>query len=75
MADFRRMYPDPKDFIDSTAATRVNGYLGGHGTRASLQRDLDSFGLSETAEEAFLREVGATSSRQPSTMQKAIREP
>lgn len=58
MADFQRMYPDMEDFIASTAAARVNGYLGGYGTRASLQRDLDGFGLSKTAEEALLRAVG-----------------
>ncbi len=58
MADFQRMYPDMADFIASMAATRVNGYLGGYGTRASLQRDLDSFGLTERAKEALLQAVG-----------------
>jgi methionine-S-sulfoxide reductase len=58
MADFERMYHDPSDFIDSTAAARVNGYVAGHGTSDSLQEDLDSFGLTESAEETLLREVG-----------------
>ena len=58
MADFERMYPDDNDFIDSTAAARVNGYVAGLGTLDSLQKELDSFGLTESAEEALLREVG-----------------
>ena len=58
MADFQRMYPDDNDFIDSTAAARVNGYVAGLGTLDSLQEDLDGFGLTESAEEALLREVG-----------------
>lgn len=58
MTNFQRMYPDMEDFVGSTAATRVNGYLGGYGTRASLQRDLDALGLTESAEEALLRAVG-----------------
>ncbi len=58
MRDFRRMYPDLEGFIASTAAARVNGYLGGYGTRLSLQQDLDALGLTESAEEALLRAVG-----------------
>jgi hypothetical protein len=40
------MYPKEKDFLDSTAATRMNGYVGGFGTLAGLQQEIDSFGLS-----------------------------
>ncbi len=46
MSEFRRIYPRMRDFINSTAATRINGYLGGNGTLARLQKDLSSFGLS-----------------------------
>lgn len=39
-------YPDMKDFLYSTAVTRLNGYLGGYGTCESLQKEIADFGLS-----------------------------
>ena len=48
MKEFDIMYPAAKDFINSTAAARVNGYVGGYGTSATLQKELDSLGLSTT---------------------------
>ncbi|MBI5368619.1 MAG: peptide-methionine (S)-S-oxide reductase [Planctomycetes bacterium] len=49
MREFKRFYPGARDFINSTAAARVNGYLGGHGTRAQLEAELPSLGLSPEA--------------------------
>jgi len=46
MAEFSRMYSVDDDFVASTAAARVNGYLGGHGTLETLQAELDDLGLS-----------------------------
>jgi peptide-methionine (S)-S-oxide reductase len=57
MREFRSMYPRTADFVSSTAAARVNGYLGGHGSFAQLQAELDSFGLSPTASEKLLATV------------------
>jgi peptide-methionine (S)-S-oxide reductase len=51
---FRLMYPKERDFINSTAAARVNGYLAGYGTYADLTRELDSLGLSERAGKKLL---------------------
>jgi len=31
MAEFRKIYPSFQDIVNSTAAARVNGYLGGYG--------------------------------------------
>jgi len=45
MKGLRAAYPDPKDFVSSTAAARLNGYLGGHGTYAGLTAEIDGFGL------------------------------
>jgi peptide-methionine (S)-S-oxide reductase len=42
---FSAIYPDDDDFVASTAAARVNGYLGGYGTCEELQEELDSLGL------------------------------
>ena len=46
MAEFEATYPDSRQFVDSTAAARVNGYLGGHGTLTQLQEEIESLGLS-----------------------------
>jgi peptide-methionine (S)-S-oxide reductase len=46
MHEFNAMYPDGDDFATSTAAARVNGYLGGNGTCRQLQKELDGLGLS-----------------------------
>ena len=46
MKEFNAMYPNVNDFVNSTAAARLNGYLGGYGTLDLLQTELDSYGLS-----------------------------
>jgi len=33
MAEFRKIYPDFQDMVNSTAAARVNGYLAGFGLK------------------------------------------
>jgi methionine-S-sulfoxide reductase len=45
--ELRALYPDPKDFRDSTAAARVNGYIAGRGTRAQLDAEERRLGLSD----------------------------
>jgi peptide-methionine (S)-S-oxide reductase len=46
MKEFAAIYPDNDDFVASTAAARVNGYVAGYGTLAGLQGELDDLGLS-----------------------------
>jgi peptide-methionine (S)-S-oxide reductase len=48
------VYSNIKDFIESTAATRVNGYIGGCGDIAGLQEEIDEYGLSEEGKELLL---------------------
>ena len=48
-AELSRIYPNHRDLIDSTAAARVNGYAGGHGSRAQFERDIDELGLGDRA--------------------------
>jgi peptide-methionine (S)-S-oxide reductase len=43
--------------VDSTAAARVNGYLGGYGTAAELKTDLSRLGLSPEGSRYLLRIV------------------
>jgi peptide-methionine (S)-S-oxide reductase len=47
MGEFRQMFPHMADFVNSTAAARVNGYLAGYGTSQELEEEIDSLGLSE----------------------------
>ena len=48
-----RIYPHHRDFVDSTAAARVNGYIGGHGSKDQLSSELDKLGLSIEGREAL----------------------
>lgn len=57
MADFNAMYPDFKDFINSTAAARVNGYVKGLGNMKSLLDEIDAFGLSERGRKRLVEVV------------------
>ncbi len=45
LSQFQDMYPELMDFINSTAAARVNGILGGYGDLATLEHELKQFGL------------------------------
>lgn len=55
MEEFNAIYPDPKDFIDSTAAARVNGYVAGYGTLATLEEEPGILGLSQAGIERLLK--------------------
>lgn len=44
-ADMSRIYPLKRDFIDSTAVARLNGYVGGYGSGDQLKGEIDSLGL------------------------------
>ena len=51
MKEFMAIYPGTKSLIDSTAVSRVNGYLGGYGSCDSLKKEIEGFGLSQRAKE------------------------
>jgi peptide-methionine (S)-S-oxide reductase len=55
--EFVAMYPAISQLIGSTAAARVNGYLGGYGELELLQEQISSFGLSDIANEKLLKIV------------------
>lgn len=44
--ELHAIYPDERDFVNSTAAMRLNGYLDGHGTEEQFEREVDKLGLS-----------------------------
>jgi len=54
MKVFNELYPDPKDFMNSTAAARMNAYLARHGSVKSMKDEVDSYGFSEEAKKKFL---------------------
>lgn len=56
--EFTRIYPDAIDFINSTAAARLNGYAGGNGSVEALKEQIASFGLSEAGEKKLLEIAG-----------------
>jgi len=54
MREFKAMYPKDIDFVNSTAAARVNGYMSGHGTLEEVQAVIDTLGLSVASQERLL---------------------
>ena len=50
-AEFSAIYPDSRDWTNSTAVARVNGYLGRHGTLQQLEAEIDLLGLSPAAQQ------------------------
>ena len=57
LAEFRSMYPHFSDFVDSTAAARVNGYLYGCGSGESLDVALTGLGLSPEGQNVLMAAV------------------
>lgn len=58
MAEFQRaIYPDQVEFMNSTAAARINGYLDGYGTLEELREELPGFGLSPAANKKLIEIV------------------
>lgn len=56
------IYPTTKDFHASTVAARLNGYVAGYGTRAGIEAEITSLGLSPAGNK---RLVGMVSNSEP----------
>ena len=63
LREMSAIYPKEKDFVNSTAAARINGYLDGYGTLAELQEDLPGLGLSPQAAKRLTTIVGKRKGR------------
>jgi len=50
------IYPNDMDWINSTAAARLNGYVGGQGSSKQLEDEIELLGLSADAQEK-LRQI------------------
>ena len=57
MKEFSAIYPNADDFMNSTAAARLNGYLGGYGSLEVLKAELDTYGLSQGGRQKLLNLV------------------
>lgn len=57
LGEFQRAGYDDARFRESRVAARLNGFVGGFGQMAQLERELPSFGLSANAEAALRRVV------------------
>jgi peptide-methionine (S)-S-oxide reductase len=60
---FARIYPKQRDLVDSTAAARINAYLGGFGTMGQLLREIDTLGLSPRDQATLLDLVAGRGGR------------
>jgi peptide-methionine (S)-S-oxide reductase len=50
MSGFKAIFPEERDFVDSTAAARVNGWLDGCGEPVRIEHELPRLGLDDAAE-------------------------
>jgi peptide-methionine (S)-S-oxide reductase len=57
--EMSKIYPEMQSLIGSTAAARINGYLGGNGSLLSLQQGITALGLSEWGRNKLLQ-LGST---------------
>jgi len=51
--EIRRFYPASEDLVNSTAAARLNGYVGGYGTKIQLSREIDALGLTKSGKKTL----------------------
>lgn len=56
VAEFEALYPELRAFCDSTAVTRVNAWLAGHGSADDLEREFGRLGLSEAGQRVVGKE-------------------
>jgi hypothetical protein len=56
LRELQAQFPDPQALVDSTAAARINGYMGGNVRPGQLNAEIDGFGLSATGR-AMLRKL------------------
>jgi methionine-S-sulfoxide reductase len=54
LKDLQRYYPQDAELMNSTAAARVNGYLGRFGRAEQLKAEIDRLGLSDEAKRELL---------------------
>ncbi len=61
MNEFKILYPFSVDFVNSTAAAKVNGFLGGNGTIDDLKADLEDSRLSTAVIDRIIKALKGSS--------------
>jgi len=56
MAEYRSFYPSLGDFVNSTSAARINGFIGGYGDIPKFEEAFPLLGLSEGKKD-FLKDI------------------
>jgi peptide-methionine (S)-S-oxide reductase len=56
-AEMSRIYPLHRDFVESTAVARLNGYASGYGSKDQLAREIDNMGLTDDGKKALTEMV------------------
>jgi methionine-S-sulfoxide reductase len=64
LKELQRHYPQDESLMNSTAAARLNGYLGRNGRAASLKAEIGRLGLSEKSRNELLETAGNIIPRQ-----------
>jgi len=57
-AEYLAIYPGIEGFAGSTAAARVNGYIGRYGKKEQLEKEIKSLGLSDKGQKRLRDIVG-----------------
>jgi methionine-S-sulfoxide reductase len=57
MNEFSSMYTNFTDFINSTSAAHVNGYIKGYGSKEMLNKEIYTLGLSEKGQKRLVQIV------------------
>jgi peptide methionine sulfoxide reductase MsrA len=58
-------YRDIEGFVNSTAVTRLNGFLGGYGYFSHLEKEIDSYGLPPELRDSVLEVARKVLAKQP----------
>ncbi len=53
MRQMKRFYPTLMGLVDSTAAARLNGYVGGYGSMVQLERELELLGINDASQKTL----------------------
>ncbi len=61
--EFRQLFSGEEHFASSTAAARINGYLGCNGHKDDLQNEIDLLGLSHEAQNYLVQYLTTACSR------------
>ena len=54
LKEFKAIYPKEIDFVNSTAAARVNGFMGGYGDLELLKTEVNLYGLSAATQKRLI---------------------